>query len=83
MEFVNTAFDDLIMSEETKRGGRMGRSRRRHPNDGTKEFISKNLETERRRREKLSSRLLKLRAAVPIITDAMIPKLTIIFSSLF
>ncbi|XP_052734872.1 transcription factor DYT1 [Vigna angularis] len=48
---------------------KQGIGRKRNYDDGTREFKSKNLETERRRREKLSSRLLMLRAIVPIITN--------------
>lgn len=47
-----------------------GCNRKRNFDDDTKEYKSKNLETERRRREKLSSRLLMLRSIVPIITNA-------------
>jgi len=49
---------------------KQGMGRKRNYDDETREFKSKNLETERRRREKLSSRLLMLRAIVPIITNA-------------
>lgn len=45
-------------------------SRKRNYDDNTKEFKSKNLEVERRRREKLSRRLLMLRSINPIITNA-------------
>ncbi|XP_027339508.1 transcription factor DYT1-like [Abrus precatorius] len=44
-------------------------SRKKNYDDDTKEYKSKNLETERRRRERLSSRLLMLRSLVPIITN--------------
>ncbi|KHN19070.1 Transcription factor DYSFUNCTIONAL TAPETUM 1 [Glycine soja] len=46
-----------------------GCNRKRNFDDDTKEYKSKNLETERRRREKLSSRLLMLRS---IMNKAMI-----------
>lgn len=59
------------LCDATERVSIMGRtSRKRTYNDGTKEFKSKNLDTERRRREKLSNRLLMLRSLVPIITNA-------------
>ncbi|KAK2978966.1 hypothetical protein RJ640_017530 [Escallonia rubra] len=67
MEFVDTALDDFCMAEEETSAGRMGR--RRHIGDETGEFKSKNLHAERRRREKLSGRLLELRSQVPIITN--------------
>ncbi|KAL9321302.1 hypothetical protein ACSQ67_013141 [Phaseolus vulgaris] len=53
---------------------KQGIGRKRNYDDDTREFKSKNLETERRRREKLSSRLLMLRAIMnkaTIIEDAI------------
>ncbi|KAH1208074.1 Transcription factor DYT1 [Glycine max] len=49
-------------------------SRKRNYDDDTREYKSKNLETERRRREKLSSRLLMLRSMMnkaTIVEDAI------------
>ncbi|CAL0300854.1 unnamed protein product [Lupinus luteus] len=60
-----------LASENGSSKGRMGR--KRDYNDDTREYKSKNLETERRRREKLSSRLLMLRSLMnkaTIIDDA-------------
>ncbi|XP_059639465.1 transcription factor DYT1-like [Cornus florida] len=52
----------------------------RHINDGTEVYKSKNLVAERRRRQKLSDRLLELRALVPIITN--MNKATIIIDAI-
>lgn len=58
------------MAEETDFERKMGGGR--HSDDDTEVFKSKNLKAERRRREKLSSRLLELRALVPKITNVIL-----------
>ena len=69
MDGLCVSIDDLCGTAEIGSSkGRMGR--RRNYDDGTKEYKSKNLDTERKRRAKLSSRLLMLRSLVPIITNA-------------
>ncbi|KAE9595031.1 hypothetical protein Lal_00041246 [Lupinus albus] len=63
--------DWLCGDIEESENGRMGR--KREYNDEIREYKSKNLETERRRREKLSTRLLMLRSLMnkaTIIDDA-------------
>jgi hypothetical protein len=68
MEYViGSDLNDLHITEEGSSRGRMGR--RRYSNEDTLEFKSKNLFAERRRRQKLSERLLALRALVPFITN--------------
>lgn len=58
------------MAEETDFKRKMGGGT--HSDDDTEVFKSKNLKAERRRRKKLSSRLLELRALVPKITNVII-----------
>ncbi|KAK4588094.1 hypothetical protein RGQ29_019187 [Quercus rubra] len=67
MEYVGSALDGLFITKEGNSRGRVGR--RRYSNDDGTEYKSKNLHAERRRRQKLSDRLLALRALVPIITN--------------
>ncbi|PRQ28602.1 putative transcription factor bHLH family [Rosa chinensis] len=71
MEFVGSALDELCLSpdqEGCSQGGRMGR-RRYNDQEDDSIYKSKNLKAERKRRAKLSDRLLKLRSLVPIITN--------------
>ncbi|KAK7271076.1 hypothetical protein RJT34_26686 [Clitoria ternatea] len=67
------SLDELCFNAENG-GNNMGRMSMKNYDDDTKVFKSKNLETERRRREKLSARLLKLRSLMnkaTIVDDAI------------
>ncbi|KAF9672222.1 hypothetical protein SADUNF_Sadunf11G0018200 [Salix dunnii] len=62
------AMNELCLADqEGSFRGRMGKGKTSY--DDTVDYKSKNLHAERRRREKLSNRLLTLRALVPIITN--------------
>nr|WKE35117.1 basic helix-loop-helix family protein [Rosa persica] len=82
MEFVGSALSELGTTDQQKPGCREGRmwGRRRHQEDDSSLFKSKNLHAERRRRQKLGDRLLILRSLVPIITN--MTKKTIIEDSI-
>ena len=68
MAYASSGSDDLRAFEE--QADTRSITNRRRPTDESIEYKSKNLHAERRRRQKLSDRLLLLRATVPIITNA-------------
>ncbi|KAK5792067.1 hypothetical protein PVK06_033181 [Gossypium arboreum] len=76
MEFLKSELNELAITDHQRlTGGRMGRRKLEDDDDNNnKEFKSKNLQAERRRRQKLSDRLLTLRSLMnkaTIIDDAI------------
>ncbi|KAH1048648.1 hypothetical protein J1N35_039432 [Gossypium stocksii] len=76
MEFLKSELNELAITDHQRlTGGRMGRRKLEDDDDDNKkEFKSKNLQAERRRRQKLSDRLLTLRSLMnkaTIIDDAI------------
>ncbi|KAI7999255.1 Transcription factor DYT1 [Camellia lanceoleosa] len=77
---MNSAFDDLSMNEEEENSNERMARRFHIDEEGPVAYKSKNLVAERKRRQKLSDRLLELRSLVPIITN--MNKATIIIDAI-
>lgn len=75
---LSVSQDELFSNAEHDTNN--GKLRKKYYNeDGTRVFVSKNLEIERRRRDKLHSRLCTLRSIVPNITNANFLNFTLTF----
>lgn len=88
MEQVNDSSRFFVSQDELfsngEEGINKGKPRKKYYNeDGTRMFVSKNLEIERRRRDKLHSRLCTLRSIVPNITNANSQNFTLTFFFLY